>query len=300
LSPSILERTKGENFMVKPFISYAGGKTQLLPLLSPYFPEHFDTYYEPFLGGGTVFLYLATHRPQFNAVLADISVDLMTTWRVVKDNVEELIKHLEIHKRFYMQDSENYYYHVRDNPIIQEQIDVAARTIFLNKTCFNGLYRVNKKGKFNVPWGKGTRLWKVDETENLRNVSSLLKKTNAKLLTVDYPESTKNAEECDFVYLDPPYLPVSKTANFTAYTSEGFNLDKHKMLASYFRELDERGCRVVLSNSNVPIVRLLYSGYPIQTVDVKRQVNCKPELRSGQTELIINNMKTIERSNLVM
>lgn len=285
--------------MVKPFISYAGGKTQLLPLLSPYFPEHFDTYYEPFLGGGAVFLYLATHRPRFNAVLADISGDLMITWQVIKDNVEELIEQLENEEDLYHQDQEHYYYIVRDNPVIQDEVDVAARIIFLNKTCFNGLYRVNKKGKFNVPWGKGTRNGNICDKTNLRNVSLLLKKTNAKLLTIDYKESTKNAEECDFVYLDPPYLPVSKTANFTAYTSEGFNLDKHKMLASYFRELDERGCRVVLSNSNVPIIRLLYSGYPIQTVDVKRQVNCKPELRTGQTELIINNMKTMTRSNLV-
>lgn len=285
--------------MVKPFISYAGGKTQLLPLLSPYFPEHFDTYYEPFLGGGAVFLYLATHRPQFNAVLTDISGDLMITWQVIKDNVEELIEQLENEEDLYHQDQEHYYYLVRDNPVIQDEVDVATRTIFLNKTCFNGLYRVNKKGKFNVPWGKGTRNGNICDKTNLRNVSLLLKKTNAKLLMIDYKESTKDAEECDFVYLDPPYLPVSKTANFTAYTSEGFNLDKHKMLASYFRELDERGCRVVLSNSNVPIIRLLYSGYPIQTVDVKRQVNCKPELRTGQTELIINNMRTISQSNLV-
>lgn len=286
--------------MVKPFISYAGGKTQLLPLLSPYFPEHFDTYYEPFLGGGAVFLYLATHRPQFNAVLADISVDLMITWQVIKDNVEELIEQLENEEDLYHQDQEHYYYLVRDNPVIQDEVDVAARVIFLNKTCFNGLYRVNKKGKFNVPWGKGTRNGNICDKTNLRNVSLLLKKTNAKLLMVDYKESTKDAEECDFIYLDPPYLPVSKTANFTAYTQEGFSLEKHRILSSYFRELDERGCRVVLSNSNVPIIRLLYSGYPIQTVDVKRQVNCKPELRTGQTELIINNMKTMTRSNLVI
>lgn len=286
--------------LVKPFISYAGGKTQLLPLLSPYFPEHFDTYYEPFLGGGAVFLYLATYRPQFNAVLADISGDLMITWQVIKDNVEELIEQLENEEDLYHRDQEHYYYIVRDYPAIQDDVDVAARVIFLNKTCFNGLYRVNKKGKFNVPWGKGTRNGNICDKTNLRNVSLLLKKTNAKLLMVDYKESTKDAEECDFVYLDPPYLPVSKTANFTAYTSEGFSLEKHRILSSYFRELDERGCRVVLSNSDVPIIRLLYSGYPIQTVDVKRQVNCKPELRKGQTELIINNMKTMTRSNLVM
>jgi DNA adenine methylase len=268
-----------------PFVKWAGGKGQLLRRLEKYFPAQFSTYYEPFLGGGAVFFHLIEIRPRFTAVLSDINEELITTYRVIKDHVEDLIKELENHKLNYKRAPEKYYYEVRRQEPLDD-IKKAARLIFLNKTCYNGLYRVNKKGKFNVPFGKYENP-RICDKENLRRVSQVLNWVNANILKADYQEAVKDAKEGDFIYFDPPYQPVSATANFTGYTHAGFSIEDQKTLGKLFRELDERGCKILLSNSDTIEVWEIYQRFNIEKVQVLRAINCKGNQRRGHTELII-------------
>lgn len=271
-------------------MKWAGGKSQLLDCLERHFPRSFATCYEPFLGGGAVFFYLVDTRPHFNAVLSDINSELITTYRVIKEQVESLIEKLEERRTEYMLEPEKYYYKVRaEEPA--DEVAIAARLIFLNKTCYNGLYRVNRKGKFNVPFGRYKNP-KICDRENLRAVSQVLRWSTAKLLDVDYQEATKDAKAGDFVYLDPPYQPVSSTANFTSYTNSGFSHREQERLGEWFKELDLRGCQVVLSNSYTQEVRRIYHAYKdIEPVKALRAINCKGNNRTGHTELIICNNK---------
>lgn len=273
----------------RPFVKWAGGKGQLLKDLEAHFPENFHTYYEPFLGGGAVFFHLVEKRPRFTAVLSDINEELINTYRIVKDKVEDLIVQLKSHKAKYKLAPEKYYYEVRAQEPWDE-VGRAARLIFLNKTCYNGLYRVNKEGKFNVPFGEYKNP-RICDRENLRVISQVLQWSNAKLLATDYREATKNAKKDDFIYFDPPYQPVSATANFTSYTHSGFSLEEQKRLGEWFRELDNRGCQVLLSNSDTQEVLDIYSGYHIQKVSALRAISCKGNKRKGHTELIISNFK---------
>jgi len=271
-------------------VKWAGGKSQLLKSLEKHFPKTFKTYYEPFLGGGAVFFYLVQRRPRFNAVLSDINKELITAYRVIKEQVEDLILQLENHKAEYKPDPKKYYYQVRAcEP--SDDVERTARLIFLNKTCYNGLYRVNKQGKFNVPFGRYKNP-KICDKENLRTVSQVLRWSNAKLLATDFQEATKDAEMGDFIYLDPPYQPVSSTANFTSYTHSGFSKEEQERLGRWFRELDRRECQVLLSNSDTQEVRDIYDGYNIQTVRASRAISCKGDRRTGHTELIICNFRS--------
>lgn len=269
----------------RPFVKWAGGKGQLLERLERHFPKDFGTYYEPFLGGGAVFFYLVNNYPKFDAVLSDTNAELITTYQVIKEQVDDLIKLLKNHRANYRIAPEEYYYSVRAS---EPQIDVekAARLIFLNKTCFNGLYRVNSKGKFNVPCG-----WFLDpsifDEANLRSVSTVLRWSNAQLLNANYSEATKNAKKGDFVYFDPPYLPKSPTPSFTCYTAGGFSIADQKQLASWSIELSERGCHVLLSNSDTPEIYEIYKNHIVELVQVLRAINCKGDQRKGHTELII-------------
>lgn len=275
----------------RPFVKWAGGKTQLLKSLERHFPKTLVTYYEPFLGGGAVFFYIVERRPRFNAVLSDINQELITTYRVVKEHVKDLIRQLENHKAKYRLAPEDYYYQVRNDLEPSDDVERAARLIFLNKTCYNGLYRVNKKGKFNVPFGRYKNP-KICDKENLLTVSKVLRWSNAKLLVADYQKATKDAEKGDFIYFDPPYQPVSSTANFTSYTQSGFSREEQERLGRWFRELDQRGCQILLSNSDTQKVRDIYDGYDIQTVQVLRAISCKGDGRTGHTELIIHNLRS--------
>lgn len=225
--------------------------------------------------------------PPFKAVLSDINGELINAYKVVKDNVEHLIEMLKTHKASYDEHPEEYYYKVRSQEP-EDCTERAARLIFLNKTCYNGLYRVNRKGKFNVPFGRYKNP-KIPDGDNLRNASRVLEVSNAKLLATDYQEATRNASSGTFIYFDPPYQPVSPTASFTNYTSAGFSLEEQKRLGNWFRELDERGCQVLLSNSDTKEARDIYEGYQIETVAAIRAINCKGEKRKGHTELIIRN-----------
>jgi DNA adenine methylase len=269
----------------RPFVKWAGGKGQLLEALERHFPETFGTYYEPFLGGGAVFFYLVGKRSRFNAVLSDINEELITTYCIIKAQVEDLISRLEQHKAKYELAHESYYYEVRKQKL-EDDVERAARLIFLNRTCYNGLYRVNSKGMFNVPFGRYKNPRIVDR-ENLRLVSKVLNWSNAKLLVADYQEATKDAKEGDFVYFDPPYQPVSLTANFTSYTNSGFSTEDQERLGKWFRELDKRGCHILLSNSDAEQIAHIYSGYTKHQVQALRAISCKGDRRKGHTELII-------------
>ncbi len=274
----------------RPFVKWAGGKSQLLESLKSHFPKDFGTYYEPFLGGGAVFFYLVGKRPHFNAVLSDVNAELITTYRVIKEKVDSLIMNLEEHRLNYRMEPKDYFYKVRaEEP--KDDVERVARLLFLNRTCYNGLYRVNSKGKFNVPFGQYKNP-KIVDKENLRKVSEVLRESNAELLSVDYHEATKDAKEGDFIYFDPPYQPLSITASFTSYTNSGFSIQDQERLGKWFRELDKRGCQILLSNSDTKEVRRIYEGYEIRQVQALRAINCKGNQRKGHTELIINNLKS--------
>jgi DNA adenine methylase len=272
---------------LRPFVKWAGGKSQLLDRLERYFPKDFSTYYEPFLGGGAVFFYLVRTRPKFDAVLSDINKELIFTYVVIKNEVEDLITLLKNHRANYRSDPKKYYYKVRASEPSMD-VERAARLIFLNKTCFNGLYRVNKKGKFNVPsgWFLNPRIF--DEA-NLRSVSAALRWSNAKIYSQDFQESTQDAKNDDFIYFDPPYNPKSATSSFTSYTKGGFSREEQERLEKWSSELSNRGCRVLLSNSNTPEIYEIYQGYNIERVSAMRAINCKGNDRKGHTELIISN-----------
>jgi DNA adenine methylase len=274
----------------RPFLKWAGGKGQLLDRLERFLPKTFGTYFEPFLGGAAVFFFLVGSGNRFSAVLSDTNEELITTYGVVKEDVEALILKLKEHARKYKSAPENYFYEVRKSEPAND-LEKAARLLFLNKTCFNGLYRVNSKGKFNVPFGKYKNPKIVDES-NLRAVSSVLKWSQAQLLPLDYRKATESAKEGDFVYFDPPYQPSSSTANFTSYTKSGFSMAEQEELATLFKKLHEKGCYVLLSNSNTEDIISLYKNIGIkeliiEVVPALRAINCKGNLRKGHTELII-------------
>jgi len=177
---------------------------------------------------------------------------------------------------------------LRDEIQPRNDVEIAARFIALNKTCYNGLYRVNQNGKFNVPMGEYEKPL-ICDTRNLKNVSILLRHSNPGIQCVGYSEMLLKAETNDFVYLDPPYKPVSSTSNFTAYTHQGFGDHDQVQLANVFRKLADRGCLILLSNSNSPFIRELYSDFSIKEVDVQRAINCKGSKRTGHKELLISN-----------
>lgn len=272
----------------KPFVKWVGGKRQLLKQfrdLGLYPPEDFDpitnTYFEPFVGGGAVFFDLLPET----AYLSDLNNELVVTYNVIKNDVENLIKSLKKHKL-----DKEYFLKMRaQNPEKLSDLNTASRFIYLNRTCFNGMYRVNSKGGFNVPFGKYTNPLICDEN-NLRKASKALK--NVEIKKQDYKEVLKKAKKGDFVYFDPPYYPVSKTASFTSYTSESF-LDKEQIeLRDTFVELHKRGCFVMLSNSDTPFINKIYSepkGLRITKVQAGRAINSDASKRGKITEVLVTN-----------
>ena len=277
----------------RPFIKWAGSKTKIVKKLYKYVPKQFENYYEPFLGSGAFFFYLIYKRGNsFKAYLSDLNEELINTFIVVRDHVDRLIALLKEHQKEYSRNPRKYYYYVRDKLNPKDNVERAARMIFLNKTCYNGLYRVNQKGKFNVPFGRYEKP-KICDEETLKIASWALKVSKAEIHVLDYRVALKKAKKGDFIYLDPPYQPLNSTSNFTDYTQEGFSEEDQKKLAEVFNELTRRGCKVVLSNSDTPLIHTLYSKYDIEKVRVARTINCKGEKRTGYTELIINNLKWV-------
>jgi DNA adenine methylase len=274
-----------------PFVKWAGGKGQLLSQFEPHFPATFRQYVEPFVGGGAVFFSLynqgrLTGKP---VVLIDHLEELINCYRVIQSHVEELIAALlehEPHKR-----DTQYFYDVRNwdrRPDYDRRSNVerAARFIFLNRTCYNGLYRVNRRGQFNVPFGR-YRNPTICDADNLRAASRALQ--GVTLLVGDFSRCLDLAETGDFVYLDPPYHPLSDTAKFTSYTSEDFGEEDQRRLADVFRELDQRGCQVRLSNSYTDLVRQLYDGYEQIQVRAIRAISSKGSERGAIPEFLVMN-----------
>jgi len=264
----------------KPFVKWAGGKRKLIPSFAPHFPLMQQTrmYFEPFLGGGAVFFHLQ-HPHSF---LSDSNEELVELYMVVRDQVEDLIGPLKKHRN-----EEEYYYKVRaQNPTLLTPIERAARFIFLNKTCYNGLYRVNSKRQFNVPFGKYKKPL-ICATEKLRAASLALQ--NTKIFSADFEYAVSEAQNRDFVYFDPPYHPLSKTSSFTAYTAGKFDTSEQERLARVYRDLDRRGCYVMLSNSDTPLIRELYARFRIIEVQANRAINSKADGRGKITELLIIN-----------
>lgn len=272
-----------------PFVKWAGGKSQLIPQIIRLMPSRFTRYFEPFLGGGAVFFHTASYNR--NAFLSDINVDLINAYKIIRNNVEELITALKYHQDEYSKSPKSYYYQLRDKTKGLNKIENAARFITLNKTCYNGLYRVNKKGLFNVPIGRYKNPLICDPV-NLRKMSIVLSQSASYLGVIDYKKIlVEKADKDDFVYLDPPFHPISNTANFTSYTNNGFTLEDQKELATIFKELTRRGCKLLLSNSNTEEIRRLYSDFSHLTelALVNRSINAVGSKRVGHVELLIRN-----------
>lgn len=270
--------------MVKPFLKWIGGKRQLLPELKKYIPEKFQIYYEPFVGAGALFFHLQPKR----AVVNDYNKELINCYHAIRDKVTEVIEYLDT-----FENNEETYYKIRnmdrlDNWHNYPDAFKAARTIYLNRTCFNGLYRVNSQGYFNVPYGKHKNPF-IPEKDTLIDVSNYLKTNNIEIHNVDFADVVSSATKYDFIYFDPPYDPVSDTSNFTSYTSNGFAKQDQIRLRNCFEELTKKGCKCMLSNSATDFIKDLYKDFKIIEVQAKRSINCKGNKRGKIPEVIIMN-----------
>lgn len=273
----------------KPFVKWAGGKRQLIPILHQNLPESFGTYYEPFLGGGALLFHILTDKNGQKCSISDLNSDLVLAYTTIRDRIDALISSLKSHEKNYQKDSKSYYYSIREsNP--RTEVEKTSRLIFLNRTCFNGLYRVNSKGKFNVPLGKYTNPNIVNE-ENLHAVSSILQTSRISIKCRDFESVLRDAKKGDLVYFDPPYQPVSSTANFTSYTTKDFTYDDLTRLAELCLKLDSKGCHVLLSNSDSKEVSDIFSKKPwkITRIEANRSINSNSKKRTGHFELLIKN-----------
>ena len=273
----------------KPFIKWAGGKSQLLDQFTPLFPKQFNNYFEPFTGSAAVFFYLYTLRETGtisfkNARLTDLNDELILVYKTVRDNVDELISLLASHRQSH---NKEYYYHVRSvKPETLSDTERAARFIYLNKTCFNGLYRVNRSGQFNVPMGSYKNPQIFNEGE-LRSASESLRGVD--LAVANYADVLLHAKSGDFFYFDPPYLPISKTSYFTGYTKYPFAEKEQQELKDVFLQLDKSGCKVMLSNSWADLILDLYRDYNLIEVKASRAINSDAEKRGKISELVVIN-----------
>ncbi len=264
----------------RPFLKWAGGKGKLLPVLLTYVPARFNVYFEPFLGGGALFFALYRLRRIQEAVLSDINRELMDTYRALQTDVEAVIRILDTFPY-----SKEFYYRLRGQDPWQLPLPQrAARMIYLNKTGYNGLYRVNKQGKFNVPFGR-YRNPNYKDFDNLRAVAKALQ--NVRLECRSFEFILDEAQAGDFVYFDPPYDPISATANFTQYHSRGFTRKDQRRLAEVFRKLAQRGVYVMLSNADTPFIRSLYRDFFVIEVKAPRFINSNPHRRGPHPELLI-------------
>ncbi len=271
----------------RPFLKWAGGKSKLIEQYIPYFPQSFTNYYEPFLGGGAVFFYFCGAKPDANKFISDINPELINTYSCIKNNVEPLITLLKTHQ---LQHNRDYYYQIRSSASAiarshweGSEIERAARFIYLNKTCFNGLYRENSKGQFNVPMGKYKNPT-ICNADLLHSVSVALQCATVSLKPYD-EINPKN--EQDFVYFDPPYYPLSSTSNFTTYSRYVFKEAEQIKLRNTFVKLANWGVKVILSNSDCAFIRELYADFNIYEILASRAINSQAEKRGKITELLI-------------
>lgn len=264
-----------------PIVKWAGGKSRLLPELVSRTPKRFGWYFEPFFGGGALFFRLLPER----ACVSDVNQDLVNAYWAMVWATETLMRLLEMHSALH---STTYYYSIRErwNTRTEPPTWQAAAFIYLNKTCYNGLYRVNKRNAFNVPIGRYAAP-QIYDASQLCAASRALQK--ARLRCCPYVDAVVDAQQGDFVYFDPPYVPISKTARFTSYTAQGFTESDQCMLAKHVQELTERGVHVMLSNSDTPLIRGLYRDFRIDTVKAPRAINSRANGRSSVDEVIITN-----------
>ena len=297
----------------RPFLKWAGGKTQLLNEFSKRLPGELKKgkitkYVEPFVGGGAVFFYLNQRFSFEQCYICDVNEELILSFRVIRRSLKKLISELEVLESDYLSKSdkkrESFFYEVRDNfnkklPEINfknyrsEWVERAAQIIFLNRTCFNGLFRVNRKGEFNVPFGRYNNP-EILKEDNLKDVATLLKTTQ--IILGDFTKCRKFVDDHTFVYFDPPYRPLNQTSSFTSYSKDGFYEKDQARLVEFFKELDEKGAKIMLSNSdpknenpNDSFFDDLFSDYYIERVPAKRMINCNGARRGNINELIITN-----------
>lgn len=273
-----------KNKVVQPFLKWAGGKRQLLPEIRKYIPKRINTYYEPFIGAGAVLFDLQKKK----AVINDVNSELVNTYNVIKNNIDELIEDLQKHEN-----EQDYFYEIRDldrKPEYNDltEIERASRLIYLNKTCFNGLFRVNSQGQFNVPFGKYKNPNIVNEIV-LRAVHQYLVNNEVEILNGDFAQAVTNAKKGDFVYFDPPYDPVSDTSSFTGYALNGFGKEEQERLRDLFVDLDKRGCKVLLSNSATDFIKDLYKDFHIEIVGASRSINSVSSKRGKIDEVLVMN-----------
>lgn len=282
----VVKKINRNNSSVTPFLKWAGGKRQLVNEITKYVPKKYKTYYEPFVGGGAILFALKPKK----AIINDINFELMNVYEVVRDDVDLLVKDLKKHKN-----DKEYYYKIRELDRKKEYNSLpdyikASRIIYLNKTCYNGLFRVNKKGYFNVPFGKYKNPDIINE-EVLRAVSKYLNESKIKILNTDFVDALNGITKDDFVYLDPPYDPISVSASFTSYNLNGFDKNEQKRLKKICDKLHEKGCKFLLSNSATPFIKKLYKekDYYIEIVQANRSINSNPSLRGKIDEVLVRN-----------
>ena len=269
-----------------PVLKWAGGKKQLLTAIRSMLPAEYDCYYEPFVGGGAVLFSVAPRK----AVINDINTQLVNLYRQLQGAPEQIIEYVNIldavhcDKDYYLSMRQKYNRKISANELDAE---CAALMIWINKHCFNGLYRVNRKGLFNVPYNNKSIGRSIDEN-NIRSIGEYLQKSDITMTCSDFEEVCRHVKPNDFVYFDSPYVPESKTADFTSYSRGGFEMADHERLARLFKRLDQIGAKLMLSNNDVEIVRELYCDYRITHLDVKRMINCDATKRNGKEVIITN------------
>jgi DNA adenine methylase len=278
-----------EPILLPLFLKWAGGKLQLIEQFENLFPHNFRNYYEPFVGSGAVFFYVKSKLKPDKVILSDTNEELINCFVVVKDRPSELVELLLNHRKKH---SKEYYYEVRSiESNTLDSVNRAARLIYLNKTCFNGLYRVNSKGQFNVPFGDHKNP-SIFDKNTLFQASQLLQDVHLQVMT--FEKVLDFVEKDDFVYFDPPYIPLSKTSSFTRYSKSDFSTREQKRLSEVFEILDSRGCFVMLCNSDHALTRELYGAYEknIVRVRAKRMINSVGSKRGAINEVVVTNYST--------
>lgn len=257
-------------------------------MIEKHMPSEFGTYYEPFLGGGAILFHLLCRNPDTKCRVSDLNSDLVLAYVTIRDRVDELVSSLQNHAKNYRKSPDSYYYSVRESEP-KSQIEKVSRLLFLNRTCFNGLYRVNSKGKFNVPLGRYSNPNIVNE-ENLLAVSRILQSKKIQISCRDFSSVLSDSKKNDFVYFDPPYQPVSSTANFTSYTNRDFTYEDLERLVEVSENLSSKGVKVLHSNSDSKEVRKLFSRkWRTVTISANRAINSDSTKRTGHSELLIKN-----------
>lgn len=271
------------HFPIKPFLRWAGGKSRITKLLADYVPEKYNRYWEPFLGSAALYFYL---RPE-KAYLSDSNNALIDCYKHVRDYPDKIFRKLQEYKK---QTSENYYYEVRDlYNKLKPSIEQSARFIYINKSNFNGIFRVNEKGEYNVPYGHKKSL-AIPSLNEFKEISNLLKSATIKNHKFEEIKKRKTIKPNDFIYLDPPYPPLTTTSYFTHYTAERFSWNDQQKVANLANDLAQKGCQVMISNSNVEQIRELYAGWNFYELPVVRWIAANGK-RHKVTEIIITNYK---------